>query len=144
MTTNTKKITKKENFNTLIEILATVDHPEADALTAFLEQEIERLDKRAEKAKERAEKRKAAGDELRDEVLECLDPIEFKTVNMIMAEHDFGEVTKAKVVNRLSALVKLGFAEKETVKEDNQKRMAYRTVAAEYVHVPEAEETEAE
>lgn len=131
MTTNTKRTTKKENFNTLIEILATVDHPEADALAEFLEQEIDRLDKRAEKAKERAEKKKELGDKLRDEVLECLDPTEFKTVNMIMAEHDFGEATKAKIVNRLSTLVKLGFAEKETVKEDNQKRMAYRAITAE-------------
>ena len=84
----------------------------AEALTAFAENEIALLDKKAVKAKERAATKKAEGDELTDAVRAAMSAEEFEPIADIAARIEGEDVTVAKVQYRLGQLVKNGEAEK--------------------------------
>ena len=123
-----KKVTKKEMFATIKEMLA--DKAE---IVEFCDKEIAALEKKAEKAKERAAKKKAEGDELKTFVAGILTD-EFRTAADIAEDvvaAGFEDVTAAKVIYRLNALVKDGAAEKtdiqiETSEGKKSTRKAYR------------------
>ena len=120
-----KKITKKDNF---IEIREVLEKAGEIDLAAVMSHEIELLENKAIKNKERAAQRKVEGDELRDTISNILTD-ELQTVDDIVDQIDDEEITKAKVVARLTQLVNLGEAAKEQVKnDDNKKVMAYRRV----------------
>ena len=87
----------------------------AEALTAFAENEIALLDKKAVKAKERAATKKAEGDELTDAVRAAMSAEEFEPIADIAARIEGEDVTVAKVQYRLGQLVKNGEAEKEQI-----------------------------
>lgn len=124
-----KKITKKENYEILKGIVLEANVENADELVAFLDKQIEGLDNRAAKAKERAAEKKAEGDELRA-VVKAVLTNEFQTADMIASQIEGDDVSKAKVVARLSQLVKNGEAEKEQIKnEDGKKVMTYKAIA---------------
>lgn len=116
-----KKMTKRDYFEAIKEIVA-----ENTELIEFCDKQIEQLDKKAEKAKARAAERKVEGDELRD-TIENLLTEEYQIIDDVLAQLDNEEITKAKVVARLTQLVKNGLAEKAEVKtEDGKKVMAYK------------------
>lgn len=116
-----KKMTKRDYFEAIKEIVA-----ENTDLVEFCDKQIEQLDKKAEKAKARAAERKVEGDELRD-TIENLLTEEYQIIDDVLAQLDNEEITKAKVVARLTQLVKNGLAEKAEVKtEDGKKVMAYK------------------
>lgn len=116
-----KKMTKRDYFEAIKEIVA-----ENTELVEFCDKQIEQLDKKAEKAKARAAERKVEGDELRD-TIENLLTEEYQIIDDVLAQLDNEEITKAKVVARLTQLVKNGLAEKAEVKtEDGKKVMAYK------------------
>lgn len=120
-----KKITKRDNFVEIREVLEKAG--EVD-LAAVMSHEIELLDKKAESNKVRAAKRKIEGDELRDTISNILTD-DLQTVDEIVEQIDNAEISKAKVVARLTQLVKIGEAEKEQVTTDDKKKvMAYRRV----------------
>jgi hypothetical protein len=123
-----KRVTKKENFETLRGIVEDSTVENKDELVAFIDAQIALVESKAEKAKERAAAKKAEGDELRATIKSILTD-ELQTVDMITDQIDDEEITKAKVVARLSQLVKLGEAEKEQVKVEDKKVMAYKIVA---------------
>ena len=79
----------------------------------------------AAKAKEKAAEAKVKGDELRDIVAGLLTD-EVQTIDAILAQVDFADVTKAKVTARLTQLCKAHIAEKETVKVENRTLTAYK------------------
>ena len=127
-----KKITKRDNFNAIIEVLTDAGRED---LAKVIEHEIELLDNKAAKAKATAAKKKAEGDALRDAVQAVLTD-EFQTIADITAKVEGEDVSTAKVQYRLNALVGAGIAVKEQVTigegESRRKLMAYR-IASEAV-----------
>ena len=119
-----KKLTKKDYYNEILSILTEKD--ESQELIDFVQNQIATLDKRAEKAKERAAEKRAEGDELRETVKSVLTN-DFQTVENIVSAINDEEISKAKVIARLTQLVTLGEVEKTDVKSDDGKtRKAYR------------------
>ena len=121
------KVTQKELFGQVIAIVegADVDAAVKAELVAFLNKKVDQIDAKAAKAKEKAAEAKVKGDELRDIVAGLLTD-EVQTIDAILAQVDFPEVTKAKVTARLTQLVKAGVAAKETVAVDSRKLTAYK------------------
>ena len=121
-----KKITKRDNFNTIIEVLTSAGRED---LAAVIAHEIELLDNKAAKAKATAAKKKVEGDALRDAV-EAVLTDELQTIADVTAKVEGEDVTASKVQFRLNALVNAGIASKEqvTVGEGDSKRklMAYK------------------
>ena len=118
-----KKMTKKDYFE---EIKTVLEDAKETALAEVMAHEIALLENKAIKNKERAEARTIAGDELRDTISNILID-DLQTVDEIVEQIDDEEITKAKVVARLTQLVNLNEAIKEQIKtEDGKKVMAYR------------------
>lgn len=130
-----KKITKKEYFNSLKEVVLTmqmVGNIPADEMVAFIDKQIEQLDKKASRAKEKAAEKKIEGDALRETVAGILTS-EYQAIDDIVAQINDEEITKGKVVSRLTQLIEAGIAEKDQIKDEakNRKVMAYRLKEAE-------------
>ena len=125
-----KKTTKKEYFTMLKDIVRgeNIDlTTEQSDLLDFLDKQIALIDSKAEKAKERAAEKRAAGDELRAVVQSVLVTDHFQTVDTITSQIEGEDVTKQKIVARLTQLVKDGLAEKTDVKtEDGRSVKAYK------------------
>ena len=119
-----KKVTKKEMFTEIKAVLETVEGSEE--LVAFVEKQIEALDNEAAKAKERKAK-KVDEDTLKDTVASLLTD-EFQTAEAIVDAIGDEEVSKAKVVNRLSKLIADGVAVKEQTKVGDRKVVCYKLV----------------
>ena len=119
-----KKVTKKEMFTEIKAVLETVEG--SKELVAFVEKQIEALDNEAAKAKERKAK-KVAEDTLKDTVASLLTD-EFQTAEAIVDAIGDEEVSKAKVVNRLSKLIADGVAVKEQTKVGDRKVVCYKLV----------------
>ena len=121
---DTKKLTKNEVLDIILEAMAD----NADVVE-YCEAEKASLAKKAAKAKERAEEKRAAGDELREVVLEILtNATEPMTRDMILACIDNAEdleLTAAKVGNRASELVRYNLAHKVEVKVDKSTKVGY-------------------
>lgn len=127
---NEKKMTKRDYYEEILSILTETDlTDETSALVDFVKNQIDTLDKRAEKAKERAAEKKAEGDELRETVKNVLTN-DFQTVEDIVNALDNEEITKAKIIARLTQLVTLGEVEKTDVKDETsgKTRKAYKLV----------------
>lgn len=127
-----EKRTKKENFEALREIVEglEMEATEQEDMLAFIDKQIETLDKRAEAAVKRAEKKKAESDELTEAIFGMIgdEPI---TVDDIVTNFADEEVTRNKVTARLGKLVKAGRVIKDTVKVEGKRRMAYSLPGAE-------------
>lgn len=127
-----KKITKKQVFEALIEVVTGMDKVgsiDAETVITTLETAVAQIDAKAAKAKEKAAEKKTAGDALRAEI-EALLTDEFQTADAITEQITAEDVTKSKVVSRLSQLVAAGVAVKEQVKVDDRKLMAYKVADA--------------
>lgn len=123
---NVKKVTKKEYYVMLKEVVENSNSENKDELVEFIEKQITLLDNKATKAKERAAEKRAEGDELRA-LVEATLTDEYQTIADITEQIDNEDVTKAKVTARLTQLVKDGLAVKEEAKtEDGKKVMVYR------------------
>ena len=121
-----KKVTKKEYYAMLKEVVENSNSENKDELVEFIEKQITLLDNKAAKAKERAAEKRAEGDELRA-LVEATLTDEYQTIADITEQIDNEDVTKAKVTARLTQLVKDGLAVKEEAKtEDGKKVMVYR------------------
>ena len=124
------KITKKDFFaaiRTMVEGVETVGNIPADKVLEFIDTQVAQIDAKAAKAKERAGKKKTEGDALRAEVAAHITT-EFQTADDITAlVEGFEDITKAKVVARLTQLLNAGIVVKEQIKtEDGRKVMSYK------------------
>lgn len=119
-----KKMTKKEMFGLLLELLETAEVAERDELKNFVAHEIEMIENKAEKAK--TYKRKKTADVLKEQVYTKLDALEFRTIHDIVSDFNDADITAAKVSARLTSLVKEGVAIKEEIKIENRKLMGYK------------------
>lgn len=121
-----KRITKRDNYEALKEIVEKSNVENAEMLVEFINKQIEMIDNKSAKAKEKAAEKRAEGDELRA-VIKSVLTNEYQTVDAITAQIEGEDITKAKVVARLTQLVNNGEAVKEQGKsEDNKKVMTYR------------------
>ena len=133
MTTATTKITKRDRYISIIDILKDVN---ADAdLVTFCEGEIALLDKKSAKAKETAAARKTEVDTLTESIKNALGTLAddaYATIANVTAMVDAGdeEVTPNKVSYRLSQLVKAGVAESTDVKVPATETSKARTIKA--------------
>ena len=128
----TVKITKKDFYRALIELvegMETVGAYDAKDVQEFLKKQVEQIDAKAAKAKERAAKAKAEGDEL-TKAVEAVITEEFQTADAITEQVDFEDVTKSKVVARLTKLVAAEKLVKEQRKVDDRKVMCYKLAGA--------------
>ena len=122
------KLTKKDYYGMIREIVVESDIENKDELVAFVDKQVEAIDSRAAKAKERAASKKVEGDALRNQV-EGLLTNEYQTAEEILAQAQGADLTKGKITARLTQLVKAGVAEKETIKVEDRKVMGYRLIA---------------
>jgi hypothetical protein len=123
-----EKKTKAMYFAELREMVtaAVEDEARREELVEFIDKQVEALEKRKVAAAARAEKKKAESDALTEEIFERIGD-ELITVDEIVVTFDEEEeVSRAKVTARLGKLVNAGRIEKEAVRVDGKKRMAYR------------------
>ena len=119
-----KKMTKKEMFGLLLELLETAEVAERDELKNFVAHEIEMIDNKAAIAT--TYKRKKTADVLKEQIYTKLDVLEFRTIHDIVSDFNDADITAAKVSARLTSLVKEGIAIKEEIKIENRKLMGYK------------------
>lgn len=120
-----KKLTKKE---VLLGIKTFINGEDTDVtledMVDYIDTTLAQLDKKAEKAAERAAKNKAEGDELRAKVFALVTDTP-QTADEITASLGDAEVSKAKVVARLTQLVKSEQVKKEETKIGDSRKMVY-------------------
>lgn len=137
--TNTKKITKRECYNTL---MLMVDQAEADnvvfdnedmtfdGLREFITHEIELLDNKAAAAAKRAQAKRDEGDALRARILDVMSTEDFMTIPEIVKAIGDEDVSAQMVTARLTQCVKAELAEKDSVSVEvagkTKKLSAYR------------------
>ena len=99
----------------------------AEDVVAYAEVTLGQLVVKAAKAKEKAAEKKAAADELQEKVASVLTD-ELQSAEDIAAQVEGEDITKGKVVNRLSKLIEAGVAVKEAVKVEGSKtkKMCYK------------------
>jgi hypothetical protein len=121
----TEKITNAMILEEIKEICADHAH-----IVEFCDKQLASLEAKAVKAKARAEEKRAAGDELRAVIADLLTNVP-QTAEEILAQinDESGELTKQKVIARMTQLVNYGMASKcdVTVEIDGKKtsRKAY-------------------
>lgn len=128
-----KKLTKKEilaAIKTAVADMSEVGGVPTATVIEFIDTTIDQIDAKAVKAKERAAGKKAEGDALREEVFSHVTN-EWQTADAITALVVGEDITKAKVVARLTQLVKADMVEKEQQKVGDAKLMCYRVASAE-------------
>lgn len=112
---------------TKVEILGMIKEAceDNEVIVEFCNKEIAALGAKAEKAKARAAAKKAEGDELRGIVASVLTTEPMIAEDVLAAITGVEDLTKAKVIARLTQLVKANEAVKTEVTVDGKKRMAY-------------------
>lgn len=123
-----KKMTKKDYYGILKTIVEGIEVENKEDLLAFIDRELELIENKSIKAKERAAEKKAEGDELRAAVKAILTT-ENQTIDEIFGQIEGEDLTKAKIVARLTQLVKAGEAKKEEVKSEDGKRIMVYALA---------------
>lgn len=122
----TEKITKAQVLNAIKN--AAVNGAEFEVPTeeviAYVDKTLEQMANKVAKDKERAAKKRAEDTLLADVEAALTD--EAVTAEAIVDAIGKEEVTKMKVVNRLTTLVKNGTAVKEVVKTENGTRTVYK------------------
>lgn len=119
-----EKMTKTKWFEEIKEVVMAAECEHQEEMIEFIDKQIELLEAKAEKAKERAAKTKAEGDALRDAV-EALLTGEFQSADEITAQLEGEDITKAKVVARLTQLVKAEIADKEQMKDSSGRKVMF-------------------
>ena len=107
---STKKITKKERYESIKALCDIVGDPEGidvGSIIEFCDNEIAAIDARAAKAKERKAAKKAEGDEMTETIFGVLTD-EPATIDTIVAAIGDENITKGKVIYRLSSMAREG------------------------------------
>ena len=125
---DTIKMTKVDYFEQLAGIVEASDVENKEDILKFIQSSIETLENRKRAAQERAEKKKNEPDELADAVKAVLSA-ELQTADDITAQIEGEDVTKQKVVARLTKMVNAGTVRKDSVKTDDKRKvMGYALV----------------
>ena len=118
------KVTNKEMFAKIKEVLVASDVEGKEDLIAFVDSRIALIEKKAAKAAETAAEKKNELDEL-CEVVKSILGTEPQTADDVFAQVSGEDVTIAKVRARLTKLEKAGIAVKSDVKIDGKTKKAY-------------------
>ena len=125
---DTIKMTKIDCFEQLAGIVEASDVENKEDILKFIQSSIETLENRKRAAQERAEKKKSEPDELAEAVKAVLSE-ELHTADDIAAQIEGEDVTKQKVVARLTKMVNAGIVRKDSVKTDDKRKvMGYALV----------------
>ena len=125
---DTIKMTKIECFEQLAGIVEASDVENKEDILKFIQSSIETLENRKRAAQERAEKKKNEPDELADAIKAVLSE-ELQTADDIAAQIEGEDVTKQKIVARLTKMVNAGTVRKDSVKTDDKRKvMGYALV----------------
>jgi GTP cyclohydrolase I len=118
---------KKEYFEAIKEIVAESGVENVEDIISFCDKEIAAIEAKAAKAAERRAEKQAEGDALRAKIYDVITD-ELQTADAITEQVADGDesITKAKVVARLTQLIKSGVVAKDYVKEDSRKVTAYK------------------
>lgn len=115
----TIKVTKKDNFNAILAILATAETANKEALIEFVNHEIELLDKKANSSKSVPSKTQAENENIKTAIIEALNKAkkaltitEFQTANP-----EFEEYSNQKLSALFRQLISAGKVEKTVVKK---------------------------
>ena len=119
---DTIKMTKIDCFEQLAGIVEASDVENKEDILKFIQSSIETLENRKRAAQERAEKKKNEPDELADAVKAVLSG-ELQTADDIAAQIEGEDVTKQKVVARLTKMVNAGIVRKDSVKTDDKRKV---------------------
>lgn len=123
-----KKLTKKDYYEMLKTTVEGIEVENKEDLLTFIDRELELIENKSVKAKERAAEKKAEGDELRAAVKAILTT-ENQTIDEIFGQIEGEDLTRAKIVARLTQLVKSREAKKEEVKSEDGKRIMVYALA---------------
>ena len=123
-----KKMTKKDYYEMLKTTVEGIEVENKEDLLTFIDRELELIENKSVKAKERAAEKRAEGDELRATVKSILTT-ENQTIDEIFGQIEGEDLTRAKIVARLTQLVKTGEAKKEEVKSEDGKRIMVYALA---------------
>ena len=125
---DTIKMTKIDCFEQLAGIVEASDVENKEDILKFIQSSIETLENRKRAAQERAEKKKNEPDELAEAVKAVLSE-ELQTADDIAAQIEGEDVTKQKVVARLTKMVNAGIVRKDSIKTDDKRKvMGYALV----------------
>lgn len=140
--TNSKKITKRENLGTLLDIVDKIEAEgivfenedmTCDTLREFINHEIKLLDNKAAAAAKRAQAKREDGDALRAHILDLMPTEDFMTIKEIVKAIGDEDVSDQMVTARLTQAVRAGLAEKEVksveVNGKTKKLSCYRKLA---------------
>lgn len=122
------KVTKKDWYAQIRDVVEASDSENKEDIINFIDHEVQLLEAKAAKAAERAASKKADGDALKEVVFGVLTN-KLQTVDEIMANIDGEDVTRSKVVARLTQLVKSGVAEKDMIKVEKDGEKAKKATA---------------
>lgn len=136
------KMTKIQAYEVIIDILSNIpDCPNCEDLIDFCEHQIEQLNKRKEVAAKRAEKKRETTDPMLQDILNLMSEGVAITVdeitNALNARRtaDTPEVTRNKVVPRLTKLINSGNITKEVVRIDKLRKNVYTLLERELLNV---------
>lgn len=140
--TNSKKITKRENLGTLLDIVDKIEaegivfeneEMTCDTLREFINHEIELLDNKAAAAAKRAQAKREEGDALRAHILDAMSTEDFMTIKEIVKAIGDEDVSDQMVTARLTQAVRADLVEKEVksveVNGKTKKLSCYRKLA---------------
>ena len=115
----TIKVTKKDNFNAILAILATAETANKDALIEFVNHEIELLDKKANSSKSKPSKTQAENDGIKTAIIEAFEKAETAlTITEFQTKFsDFAEYSNQKMSALFKQLVDAGILEKTVIKK---------------------------
>ena len=113
--TNSKKLTKRDHFNALLSLSEVQANP---ALVAFIEHELELLDKK-NSADKKPTAQQVANDGIKDAIVEGMEPTRLYTVTELIKEiAECNELTN----QRVSALLRQLISEGKVVKTIDKRK----------------------
>ena len=125
-TSNSTKVTKRERFAQLMEIVNASHVENLDELVAFIEHEVELLDKKNSRSG-KPTKVQLANESIKEQIVSALERIgKPVTVTQLLAEDEFTDLSNQK----MSALLKQ-LREGGTVVRTVEKKVAYYSLATE-------------
>ena len=123
-----KKLTKKEYYGMSKEVIMDTEIENKEDLVEFIDAQVALIETKAMKAKEKRAEKNAEGDELRNAVQSVLTS-EFQSADSILGQIEGEDLTKAKIIARLTQLVKAGVAEKTKTKTEDKKEITVYKLA---------------
>ena len=123
-----KKLTKKDYYGMIKEVIMDTEIENKEDLVEFIDTKIELIETKAMKEKEKRAEKNAEGDELRNAVQSVLTS-EFQSADSILGQIEGEDLTKAKIIARLTQLVKAGVAEKTKTKTEDKKEITVYKLA---------------